>query len=55
VLQFAVNPNLTGYYKTDQVEPLYRELQSRLSGLPGVVSVSYSSDTLLDEIVDLDV
>jgi predicted permease len=48
VLQFGVNPALTGYYKSDQVEPLYRELQSRLSGLPGVVSVSYSSDTLLD-------
>jgi predicted permease len=48
VLQFGVNPTLTGYYKSDQIEPLYRELQSRLSGLPGVVSVSYSSDTLLD-------
>jgi predicted permease len=48
VLQFAVNPTLTGYYKSDQVEPLYRELQSRLSALPGVTSVSYSSDTLLD-------
>jgi predicted permease len=48
VLQFAVNPTLTGYYKSDQVAPLYRELQSRLSGLPGVISVSYSSDTLLD-------
>jgi len=48
VLQFGVNPTLTGYYKSDQVEPLYRELQSRLSGLPGVISVSYSSDTLLD-------
>jgi predicted permease len=48
VLQFGVNPTLTGYYKSDQVEPLYRELQSRLSALPGVVSVSYSSDTLLD-------
>ncbi|HEY6388912.1 MAG TPA: ABC transporter permease [Candidatus Acidoferrum sp.] len=48
VLQFGVNPTLTGYYKSEQVEPLYRELQSRLSGLPGVLSVSYSSDTLLD-------
>ena len=48
VLQFGINPTLTGYYKSDQVEPLYRELQSRLSGLPGVTSVSYSSDTLLD-------
>jgi predicted permease len=48
VLQFGVNPTLTGYYKSDQVEPLYRELQSRLSVLPGVIAVSYSSDTLLD-------
>jgi predicted permease len=48
VLQFGVNPTLTGYYKNDQVEPLYRELQSKLSALPGVISVSYSSDTLLD-------
>ena len=48
VLQFGVNPSLTGYYKSEQVEPLYRELQSRLSALPGVTSVSYSSDTLLD-------
>jgi len=48
VLQFGVNPTLTGYYKSEQVEPLYRELQSRFSGLPGVLSVSYSSDTLLD-------
>jgi predicted permease len=48
VLQFAINPSLTGYYKTEQMDPLYRELQSRLSALPGVQSVSYSSDTLLD-------
>jgi len=48
VLQFGINPTLTGYYRSDQVEPLYRELQSKLSGLPGVLSVSYSSDTLLD-------
>jgi predicted permease len=48
VLQFGVNPTLTGYYKSEQVEPLYRELQSRLSALPGVIAVSYSSDTLLD-------
>ncbi|MBV9183704.1 MAG: ABC transporter permease [Acidobacteria bacterium] len=48
LFQFGINPTLTGYYKTDQVDRLYRELQSRLSGLPGVSSVSYSSDTLLD-------
>jgi len=48
ILQFGVDPTLTGYYKENQIPPLYRELQSRLNGLPGVVSVSYSSDTLLD-------
>jgi len=48
VLQFAIDPSLTGYYKSDQMEPLYRELQRRLSALPGVQAVSYSSDTLLD-------
>src|SRR5277367_1287630 len=48
VLQFGIDPTLTGVYKDDQVEPLYRELSRRLSALPGVTSVSYSSDTLLD-------
>ena len=48
VLQFAIDPSLTGYYQKEQIEPLYRDLQSRLNSLPGVQSVSYSSDTLLD-------
>jgi predicted permease len=48
LLQFGIDPTLTGYYKSDQVESLYRELERRLSALPGVASVSYSSDTLLD-------
>jgi predicted permease len=48
VLQFAIDPSLTGYYKTEQMDPLFRELQRRLSALPGVQSVSYSSDNLLD-------
>ena len=48
VLQFGVNPKQTGYYKDDQVQPLYSELERRLTALPGVTSVSYSSDTLLD-------
>ena len=48
VLQFVISPELTGYYTKEKIGPLYRELQSRLSGLPGVTSVSYSSDTLLD-------
>jgi predicted permease len=48
VLQFGIDPTLTGYYKDDQVQPLYRQLGTRLSALPGVVSVTYSSGTLLD-------
>jgi predicted permease len=48
ILQFEVDPTLTGYYRENQIPPLYRELQTRLSALPGVLSVSYSSDTLLD-------
>ncbi|HYL62155.1 MAG TPA: ABC transporter permease [Candidatus Methylomirabilis sp.] len=48
VLQFGINPKQAGYSKDEQVQPLYRELESRLSALPGVTSVSYSSDTLLD-------
>ena len=48
ILEFGVNPKQTGYYKPEQVQPLFRELESRLGALPGVLSVSYSSDTLLD-------
>jgi predicted permease len=48
ILQFGIDPTLTGIYKDDRVEPLYRELSRRLSALPGVTSVSYSGDTLLD-------
>jgi predicted permease len=48
ILQFGLDPILTGYYKEGEVETLYRELQRRLSYLPGVASVGYSSDTLLD-------
>jgi predicted permease len=48
VLQFAIDPHLTGYYKDAQIQTLYRELETRLSSLPGVLSASYSSDFLLD-------
>ncbi|HET8965271.1 MAG TPA: ABC transporter permease, partial [Candidatus Acidoferrum sp.] len=48
ILQFGVDPTLTGYYPENQIPPLYRELQTRLSALPGVLSVSYSSTALLD-------
>lgn len=47
LLQFAIDPSLTGYYKTEQMGPLYRELQRKLSALPGVQAVSYGG-TLLD-------
>jgi predicted permease len=48
VLQFALDPMLTGSYQDHQIQPLYRELGTRLEALPGVLSVTYSSDTLLD-------
>jgi predicted permease len=48
VLQFGLDPTLTGVYKENQLRPLYRELARRLAALPGLQSVTYSSDTLLD-------
>jgi predicted permease len=47
LLQFGVDPTLTGTYKDAEIQILYGELQRRLSYLPGVLGVSYSSDTLL--------
>jgi len=46
ILNFRINPELTGY-KGARVDMLYRNLQSRLSGIPSVKSVSYSSVPLL--------
>ena len=46
VLNFSINPTLIGY-KGARVDALYRELQDRLSAVPGVTSVSYSTGTLL--------
>jgi len=48
VLQFGIDPALTGSYKEAEVQTLYGELQRRLNYLPGVVGVSYSSDVLLN-------
>ena len=46
VLLFGINPTLEKY--TDlQIQSLYHNLQDRLGALPGVISVSYSSDALL--------
>jgi len=47
VLLVWINPELAGYDKT-HVQGLYENLQQRLSSLPGVKSVSYSSTALLN-------
>ncbi len=47
VLLFSIEPELAGY-KGQRIQELYTELQRRLTALPGVVSVSYSSVALLD-------
>jgi predicted permease len=47
VLLFGINPTLAGYQEA-QIRGLYRDLQDRLRALPGVSSVSYSSDALLN-------
>jgi predicted permease len=46
LLTFQLDPTLIGY-KTPQIDGFYRNLKERLATLPGVESVSYSSDTLL--------
>jgi predicted permease len=47
VLLFSIEPELAGY-KGQRIPELYAELQRRLAALPGVMSVSYSSDAMLD-------
>ena len=47
ILIFGIEPTLSGY-KDTQIEALYRDLQGRLTAIPGVVSASYSSDALLN-------
>lgn len=46
LLLFGINPTLAKY-PDSKIQNLYRELQARLAALPGVTSVSYSSDALL--------
>ncbi len=46
VLNFRVNPILIGY-RGDKLAALYRDLQGRLSAIPGVTSATFSSQTLL--------
>jgi predicted permease len=46
VLLFGINPTLEKYPDA-QIQRLYHSLQDQLAALPGVLSVSYSSDALL--------
>ena len=46
LLTFELNPSLGGYNAV-AIDELYRQLQERISGLPGVMSVSYSESALL--------
>jgi predicted permease len=46
LLTFHIDPTASGY-KRPEVDDFYRNLQNRLSALPGVNSVSYSYATLL--------
>jgi predicted permease len=47
ILNFRINPILIGY-RGEKLAGLYRDLQSRLSAIPGVTSVSFSNDILLN-------
>ncbi|HKO12409.1 MAG TPA: ABC transporter permease [Acidobacteriaceae bacterium] len=47
VLTFEVNPTLL-HYPNAKILSLYRDLRDRLASLPGVMSVSYSSEAMLD-------
>ncbi len=46
ILIFGIDPTLLRYQGL-QIRNLYRSLQEQLTALPGVLSVSYSSDSLL--------
>jgi predicted permease len=48
ILNLGVDPNIAGY-KGTQVDIALGNLQKRLSAIPGVTSVSYSSDALLSD------
>ena len=47
VLLFGLDPSLLGY-KDERTQNLYRELQERFAGLPGVTSASYASVPFLN-------
>jgi predicted permease len=46
VVLFGINPTLQKY-QDGQIQTLYHNLREQLAALPGVISVSYSSDALL--------
>ena len=46
LLTFSISPQLSGY-KGQRLANLYRDLQTRLGAIPGVLSVSYSGVPLL--------
>ncbi|MGD0127173.1 MAG: ABC transporter permease [Terriglobia bacterium] len=46
LLLFSIDPTLQKY-SDSKIQSLYRDLQERFAALPGVISVSYSSDSLL--------
>jgi predicted permease len=46
ILLFGINPTIAGY-KDEQSAQLYSDLREQFAALPGVVSASYSGNTLL--------
>src|SRR5262249_54697400 len=47
LLHFSISPTLAGYSE-ERLPSLYNDLQRRLEALPGVTSVSYANEILLD-------
>ena len=47
LLIFDLNPQLAGY-KDEQIPKLYADMQRQIAALPGVNSVSYASEPLMD-------
>jgi len=47
ILHFGIDPTLAGY-ENEKIQSLYKEFQRRLTALPGVISMSYASDILLN-------
>ncbi len=47
VLLFGIDPTQAGY-EPSRIQNLYRDLQTQLAVVPGVLSASYSRDVLLD-------